>query len=290
MLTSAFISIILANITPSVFAGPLEASAAVILTGKDLSAQNHYGAPSPPWHSGSKPGWYYGPHPSKSPTTLALTPQNCKWLAQYPQGIHCPHSYTKPSMSSHHPGHPSPSHSDVLQHSTYDPPLTLSSSAEPPSTTQESSDIDTSASSQTFEIITVPTAVYTGPVHSPTITTHELASASSYPLAVVPLSSNEYYRPTFSNITAAVQADDYLTFGLVETADDCKAMCDFVQGCTFVNTYHDVHGKDGSPLLTCSLFTLCHSPEDADNSGGQSQEYGSTNFIVDSDGWCKNVY
>ncbi|KAF9477455.1 hypothetical protein BDN70DRAFT_810616 [Pholiota conissans] len=97
------------------------------------------------------------------------------------------------------------------------------------------------------------------------------------------------YTPTFSNITAAVQADDFLTFGLVETIDDCFAMCNSVAGCGFVNTYHDVNGKGGSPDLTCSLFSKCHGPEDADNRGGQSQPDGSIDFIIDSDGFCKDT-
>ncbi|KAJ7584307.1 hypothetical protein C8J56DRAFT_950620 [Mycena floridula] len=90
----------------------------------------------------------------------------------------------------------------------------------------------------------------------------------------------------FYNLTAAVQADDFQTFGLVETVDDCKAMCLSVSGCTFFNTYHDVNGKDGSPLLTCSLFSSCHTAADADNAGGQSQPDGSIDFITDSEGWC----
>jgi len=44
------------------------------------------------------------------------------------------------------------------------------------------------------------------------------------------------YTQTFYNITAAVQADDYMTFGLVDTVADCKAMCDSVDGCKFVNS------------------------------------------------------
>ncbi|KAL9711425.1 hypothetical protein Ac2012v2_005970 [Leucoagaricus gongylophorus] len=96
------------------------------------------------------------------------------------------------------------------------------------------------------------------------------------------------YSQTFHNITAAVQADDYMTFGLVETVPDCEAMCDSVSGCNFVNTYHDVNGKDGSPLLTCALFSKCHGAQDADNRGGQSQPDGSIDFITNSDGYCKN--
>ncbi|KJA19552.1 carbohydrate-binding module family 1 protein [Hypholoma sublateritium FD-334 SS-4] len=95
------------------------------------------------------------------------------------------------------------------------------------------------------------------------------------------------YIETFDNITAAVQADDFLTFGLVETVADCMAMCDSVPGCTFVNSFHDVNGKGGSTDLTCSLFSFCHTTADADNAGGQSQPDGSIDFIINSDGWCK---
>ncbi|KDR70775.1 hypothetical protein GALMADRAFT_46054, partial [Galerina marginata CBS 339.88] len=110
--------------------------------------------------------------------------------------------------------------------------------------------------------------------------------ALHFTITVAPAPSDGYIE-TFDNITAAVQADDFMTFGLVETVDDCKAMCDSVPGCTFVNSFHDVNGKGGSTDLTCSLFKFCHTSADADNAGGQSQPDGSIDFIINSDGWCK---
>ncbi|KAF8998243.1 hypothetical protein BDQ17DRAFT_1362265 [Cyathus striatus] len=95
------------------------------------------------------------------------------------------------------------------------------------------------------------------------------------------------YQQTFSNLTGATEASDFLTFGLVDTIDDCKAMCNSVSGCNFINTYHDVNGKDGSPDLTCSLYSTCHNSSDAINTGGQTQPDGSVDFIIDSDGFCK---
>ncbi|KAJ3799979.1 hypothetical protein GGU11DRAFT_870448 [Lentinula aff. detonsa] len=92
--------------------------------------------------------------------------------------------------------------------------------------------------------------------------------------------------PTFSNLTGATQAGDYLTYGLVDTIQDCETMCLNVEGCIFINTYHDVNGKNGSPQLTCSLFSLCHDASDADNKGGQTQPDGSVDYITDSDGFC----
>ncbi|THU82571.1 fruit-body specific gene A, partial [Dendrothele bispora CBS 962.96] len=96
------------------------------------------------------------------------------------------------------------------------------------------------------------------------------------------------FTPTFLNLTGATQANDFLTFGLVDTVDDCKTMCLNVEGCAFINTYHDVNGKGGSPLLTCSLFGSCHGPDTATNVGGQSQPDGSLDFITNSDGYCKD--
>ncbi|KAF9257838.1 hypothetical protein L218DRAFT_834620, partial [Marasmius fiardii PR-910] len=43
------------------------------------------------------------------------------------------------------------------------------------------------------------------------------------------------YNPVFTNLDGAIEADDYLTFGLVDTVDDCQKMCDSVQGCGFFN-------------------------------------------------------
>jgi len=95
------------------------------------------------------------------------------------------------------------------------------------------------------------------------------------------------YTQTFANLTGATQADGYMTFGLVDTVDLCKAMCNNVSGCKFVNSYHDVNGKDGSTQLTCSLFQSCQNADTAINTGGQTQPDGSIDFITNSDGWCK---
>ncbi|TFK25777.1 hypothetical protein FA15DRAFT_668113 [Coprinopsis marcescibilis] len=100
---------------------------------------------------------------------------------------------------------------------------------------------------------------------------------------------NDGYTQTFSNHTGATQGGNYLTFGLVDTPADCKAMCNSVQGCAFANSYRDVNGKDGSLLLTCSLFSGCHGIETATNTGGQTQPDGTINFITNSDGWCKSA-
>ncbi|EAU87630.1 hypothetical protein CC1G_09727 [Coprinopsis cinerea okayama7 len=95
------------------------------------------------------------------------------------------------------------------------------------------------------------------------------------------------YEQTFKNLTGATQGHDYLTFGLVDTVPDCKAMCNGIPECKFANTYYDVNGKDGSTQLTCALFKGCHDASTATNEGGQTQPDGSINYIRNSDGWCK---
>ncbi|KAF8213011.1 hypothetical protein K438DRAFT_1566184 [Mycena galopus ATCC 62051] len=104
--------------------------------------------------------------------------------------------------------------------------------------------------------------------------------------AAQPAPSPEYTQ-SFSDLDCAAQDDSYLTYGLVNTVDDCEAMCSSVSGCTFINTYHDVNGKNGSTQLTCSLFSECLTQSSADNCGGQVQSNGTT-YITNSDGYCKN--
>ncbi|KAJ7750377.1 hypothetical protein DFH07DRAFT_775079 [Mycena maculata] len=103
-----------------------------------------------------------------------------------------------------------------------------------------------------------------------------------------PPPSPEYTQP-FYNQTCATQDNNYLTYGLVDTVADCQAMCDTVATCTFVNTYHDVNGKDGSTQLTCALFSKCLTAASNDNCGEQSQPDGSVDYITNSDGYCKKT-
>jgi len=42
------------------------------IIGHDISFNNHYGAPNPPW-AGGRPGWYYGNHPSNHRQYPCLT-------------------------------------------------------------------------------------------------------------------------------------------------------------------------------------------------------------------------
>ncbi|KAK0454369.1 hypothetical protein EV421DRAFT_413551 [Armillaria borealis] len=53
------------------------------------------------------------------------------------------------------------------------------------------------------------------------------------------------YVLTFDNLTAAINGVDFITFGLVETVHACMDFCDSVEGCLFINSFHDVNGKVG---------------------------------------------
>jgi len=165
-----------------------------------LTAENHYGAPIPPWEVGHKPGWYYGGGSAPEGILCILEGLFCELLELFPFCLQCPK--------------PPPPHQP--------PP--------PPE-----------------------------------------------------------YSQTFYNQTCATQDGSYMTFGLVDTVADCQAMCDSVAGCTFVNSYHDVNGKDGSTQLTCSLFSTCLTAASNDNCGGQTQSDGSVDFITNSDGYCKKT-
>ncbi|KAK0190711.1 hypothetical protein F5146DRAFT_565476 [Armillaria mellea] len=101
--------------------------------------------------------------------------------------------------------------------------------------------------------------------------------------------NSDGYKMSFSNNTGAVEGSDYLTYGLVDTVHECKSMCNGVPECVFINTYHDVNGKDGSPLLTCALFSQKHTVADATNVGGQTQPDGSIDYITNSDGYYNST-
>ncbi|KAH0579785.1 hypothetical protein H2248_002620 [Termitomyces sp. 'cryptogamus'] len=148
------------------------------LFNKDLSADNHYGAPIPPWAPNHKPGWYYGTS-NLCQDLLCLNEIICSILNLLPLNyLHCPAQ----------------------------------------------------------------------PLHNPS-------------------STGDGYTQTFSGLTGAIEANDYLTYGLVDTVAgmlylgryvtllihlvvlECKAMCNSVSGCVFVNS------KFSFSRCVCNLTT-----------------------------------
>ncbi|KXN92433.1 hypothetical protein AN958_07992 [Leucoagaricus sp. SymC.cos] len=191
------------------------AASVIAKFGADLTADNYYGSPSPPWQPGSKPGWYYGPHPEKSPGLPCLTPDNCKWLAQYPQAIHCPNNYPPPSPPTlpHYPPPPPPRHSYPLPSPTTKGHTTKSTSTKTSHITQPPYTI-----APPNPPISTSSSVHIPPVYTTTEQPPQTTPTPTYIPPPPPPPPGGYY-PTFYNITAAVQADDYMTFGLVESVE-----------------------------------------------------------------------
>ncbi|KAJ7809012.1 hypothetical protein B0H14DRAFT_2608407 [Mycena olivaceomarginata] len=92
----------------------------------------------------------------------------------------------------------------------------------------------------------------------------------------------------FYDLKCAAQDDySYLTYGLVDTVEYCEAMCDSVAGCVLHQHLSRRQWKNGSPQLTCALFSKCLTAASADNCGEQSQPDGSIDYITNSNGYCK---
>ncbi|SJK98126.1 uncharacterized protein ARMOST_01386 [Armillaria ostoyae] len=97
------------------------------------------------------------------------------------------------------------------------------------------------------------------------------------------------YMEMFSNHTGAVRASDYQTYTLVDSVQECLNQCDAINGCLFVNVYHDVNSVYTGDQMTCAIYTDCHTLSEADNYGGQVQSDGTVDYITNSAGYCKRV-
>ncbi|KAJ4479738.1 hypothetical protein C8J55DRAFT_560885 [Lentinula edodes] len=131
-------------------------------------------------------------------------------------------------------------------------------------------------------------AIKCPPVKKSATKTLPKRSASAAPTATATATqstSTPSYYTIFSGLDGAIEGSGYLTYGLVDTVSDCESMCNRVSGCIFINTYHDVNGKNGSPELTCSLYSELHTAAEAINKGGQTQPDGSLDYVTDSDGY-----
>ncbi|KAH7878831.1 hypothetical protein F5879DRAFT_695003 [Lentinula edodes] len=118
-----------------------------------------------------------------------------------------------------------------------------------------------------------------------TLPKRSVSAAPTTTAATTQSTSTPSYYTIFSGLDGAIEGSGYLTYGLVDTISDCESMCNRVTGCIFINTYHDVNGKNGSPELTCSLYSELHTSAEAINKGGQTQPDGSIDYVTDSDGY-----
>jgi len=89
----------------------------------------------------------------------------------------------------------------------------------------------------------------------------------------------------FQNLNASIQGDDFLTFTLADTDQECIDLCACLPGgCAFVNPHLD--STRNTTMLTCAFYAGCHTAADATNFGGQTQPDGSLSTVSSSSGFC----
>ncbi|KAJ7131583.1 hypothetical protein C8R43DRAFT_1133795 [Mycena crocata] len=95
------------------------------------------------------------------------------------------------------------------------------------------------------------------------------------------------YSVAFENLDASIHGDDYLTFILTDTVDECIDFCACRVGCAFANPYYDNNASNkNTTMLTCAIYAGCHSAADATNTGGQTEPDGSLSTVSSSSGYC----
>ncbi|KAJ3867356.1 hypothetical protein EV359DRAFT_61561 [Lentinula novae-zelandiae] len=122
----------------------------------------------------------------------------------------------------------------------------------------------------------------------PTKTYGRRSAAVSDPTPSASATPTPSYTTVFSNLDASIEGSGYITYGLVDTNADCETFCNSVSNCIFFNSYYDVHGKDESMKLTCSLYSVVHTAADATNKGGQTEPDGFMDYISNSAGYALN--
>ncbi|KAJ7164273.1 hypothetical protein C8R46DRAFT_1099164 [Mycena filopes] len=94
------------------------------------------------------------------------------------------------------------------------------------------------------------------------------------------------FTTAFENLNASIHADDYLSYILTDTVQECIDFCACRPGgCGFANPYYDNNAKN-TTMLTCAYYAGCHSAADATNTGGQSEPNGGLSAISNSSGYC----
>ncbi|KAK7034618.1 hypothetical protein VNI00_012259 [Paramarasmius palmivorus] len=161
--------------------------------GGTLSKDNHYGAPIPPWKQGCYPGWYFGNHHDWTGgyvPWLKDEPEQhlCGWLEQIPWCLKCPNHPPPPPPPSPPPPSPPPPGPPPPPH--YPPHYPPHSPPPPPHSSPP-------------------------PPHSPPPPPHSPPSPPHSP----PHPPYYGFKEVFDGYDGAVQAGDYLTFGLVDTVE-----------------------------------------------------------------------
>ncbi|KAJ7063739.1 hypothetical protein C8F01DRAFT_1251263 [Mycena amicta] len=125
-----------------------------------------------------------------------------------------------------------------------------------------------------------PTSV---PVTSATVTS--TSPTTTYSAKCTPTAA-PCFTTAFTNLNASIHGDDYLSYILTDTVQECIDFCACrPDGCGFANPYYDNNAKD-TTMLTCAYYAGCHTAADATNFGGQSEPDGSLSTVSNSSGYC----
>lgn len=129
------------------------------------------------------------------------------------------------------------------------------------------------------------------------------STPSEVPYSTPEPTCHDQYQKVFDNLTTVADSgiymgqvvgvailgdQDYLTYGLADTPEQCLQACTDTAGCVFVNSYLDVEDDDTddprhSGKYTCALYKGCKGVEQARNFGGQNDP----NLIRESNGYCR---
>ncbi|KAJ6615048.1 hypothetical protein B0H10DRAFT_106951 [Mycena sp. CBHHK59/15] len=94
-------------------------------------------------------------------------------------------------------------------------------------------------------VVMVTSATDHGCIYAQTAVTLQMAtvSCSVTPPSQCTSTSTPCSSVAFENLAASIQGDDYLTYVLTDTVDECVSFCACQTGCAFVNTYFDNDAK-----------------------------------------------
>ncbi|KAJ7100087.1 hypothetical protein B0H15DRAFT_507174 [Mycena belliarum] len=120
----------------------------------------------------------------------------------------------------------------------------------------------------------------------PTVTSNPTSTSPSttYSAKCTPTAA-PCYTVAFEDLDASIHGDDYLSYILTDTVQECIDFCACRPGCVFANPYFDNNAKN-TTMLTCAFYAGCHTAADATNTGGQTEPDGSLSTISSSSGYC----
>ncbi|KAJ7192532.1 hypothetical protein GGX14DRAFT_528385 [Mycena pura] len=122
-------------------------------------------------------------------------------------------------------------------------------------------------------------AIDNGCIYAQTAVTLQKATVLCSRGVVVPPPTAPCYTVAFQNLNASINGNDYISFILTDTVEECIDFCSGLHGgCGFAN--------QNTTMLTCAYYAGCHTAADATNFGGQSEPDGSLGTVSNSSAYC----